>query len=873
MDRSLYRYILRYSLRDQIILTVLSITSFPFLYAFYDLAKQIVNKGIQGKGVTFPVKFLGVELDQIPYLFAMCAVFLGLVLINQAFKYVINRQRGLTGERMLRRMRYDLYARILRFPLPAFRKKSSGEMISMITAEVEALGGFIGDAFALPIFQGGTLVVLLGFMLFQNPYMALAAIALYPLQFYIIPRLQRKVNRMSKTRVRLMRALSDRISESVSGVSEIHSHGAARYELADFSGRLGGIFDIRFQIYNWKFLIKFLNNTINQLGPFFFYSIGGYLVIKGQLDLGALVAVIAAQKDLSAPWKELLTYYEQRNDAQIKFEQVVEQFDVPGMAPYEHLVADAPVHERLKGEVAGANLSFADDGGHLLVESANFHFAVGEQVAIVGDAASGKDTLARLLARQYMWNAGTLKVGEANLASAPAPLIGRRIGFVGETSYLFSASVRENLVYGLKQKPVAPPQAEGDEAKALERRRREAAGSGNSLDDPDAIWLDSASLGKDQAELETRALAVLGVVDIDNDIYRLGLRGRIDPKQRADLAEKFLAARTALRERLSDPKVSPLIEVFDETRYNANATLGENLLFGTPVGNAFDMDKLAENAYVLSVLDKAELTAPLLEAGKQVAVTMVELFADLAPGHEFFEQFSFIRSEDLPEFQALLNRINRDGMGAATEADRTLLLSLPFRIVEARHRLGVVDDKMRERILAARKIFAENLPSDLKGAVEFFDSSRYNAASTIQDNILFGKIAYGQPQGAERVGALIGEVIEAESLRGSVMDAGLDYQVGIGGSRLSPAQRQKLGLARAVLKQPDILILAESLAVFDQATQARILANLRRELAGRSLVVTLDAAQAAKDFDTVIEMRDGRVVRQDAPGPTARAAE
>jgi hypothetical protein len=252
---------------------------------------------------------------------------------------------------------------------------------------------------------------------------------------------------------------------------------------------------------------------------------------------------------------------------------------------------------------------------------------------------------------------------------------------------------------------------------------------------------------------------------------------------------------------------------------------------------------------------------------------MVELFADLAPGHAFFEQFSFIRSEDLPEFQALLNRVNRDGIGAATPADRTLLLSLPFRIVEARHRLDVVDDKMRERILAARKIFAETLPDDLKGGVEFFDSARYNAAASIQDNILFGKIAYGQPQGAERVAALIGEVIRELELRGAVMDVGLDYQVGIGGSRLSPVQRQKLGLARAVLKKPDILILAEALAAFDSATTRRLLDALRREFDARGLVVTLDTAEAARDFDTIIEMRDGRIVRQDTPGPAAKAAE
>jgi putative ABC transport system ATP-binding protein len=874
VEHSIYKYILKHSLPQQIRLTVMAVVSFPFLYAFYELPKNIVNGAIQGKKVKFPIELYGFKFDQLEYLTLLCAGFLVLIFVNQAFKYVINVQRGLTGERMLRRLRYDLYARVLRFPLPIFRKRSQGETIAMLTAEVEPLGGFIGDAFALPTFQGGTLLVILGFLLFQNPLMAAAAVALYPVQGLIIPRLQKKVNGLSKRRVRLVRALSDRIGESVMGVSEIHAHGTSRLELADFGSRLGGVFEVRFQIYLWKFVIKFVNNSINQLGPFLFYSIGGYLVISGKLEIGTLVAALGAQKDLAAPWKELLAYYQQREDARIKFEQVVEQFDVPGMVPYESLLEEAPEGAKLSGELQAANLAFADDTGQKLVESASFRFKLGEHVAIVGDSSSGKDTLARLLARQYMWTSGTLKIGEHNLAQVPEALIGRRIGFVGESSYLFSSSVRDNLFYGLKQRPVEPATRDGEDAKLKERRYKESVGAGNSTDDPEANWLDYASIGaKDHAELVERALAALAVADMDSEIYRLGLRGRIDPKHRPDLAEKFLAARAALRERLADPKVASIVEVFDETRYNANATLGENLLFGTPVGNAFDMEKLAENPYVLSVLEKAELVQPLLEAGKQVATTMVELFADLAPGHEFFEQFSFIRSEDLPEFQAMLNRVNRDGIGAATPADRTMLLSLPLRVVEARHRLDVVDEAMRRHILAARKIFAENLPENLKGAVEFFDSARYNAASTIQDNILFGKIAYGQAQGAERVAALIGEVIESLGLRGAVMDVGLDYQVGIGGSRLSAVQRQKLGLARAVLKAPDILILAESLSVFDAATTARLLANLRRDFAGRGLVVTLDTAQAAQGFDSIIEMHDGRVVRQDSPGPAVKAAE
>ncbi len=522
----------------------------------------------------------------------------------------------------------------------------------------------------------------------------------------------------------------------------------------------------------------------------------------------------------------------------------------------------------LEGEVAGANLAFVDESGTALVEGANFRFAVGGHVAIVGDAASGKDTLARLIARQYMWTAGTLKIGETNLAQLSEPLIGRRIGYVGEGAYLFSASVRENLFYSLKQRPVVKPTEVGEGAIAREKVHKESLAAGNSTDDPDADWVDYEAVGVGgEAELVQRAIEALATVDMEGDIYRLGIRGRIDAADRSDLAERFLAARGALRERLKDPEIAPLVEVFDENRYNANATLGENLLFGTPVGDAFNMDRLAENPYVLSVLDKAGLTADLLEAGRRVAETMVELFADLPPGHEFYEQFSFIRSDDLPEFQAMLNRVERLGIAGVTEEDRTMLLSLPFRVVEPRHRLDVIDATMQERILEARRIFAAELPDALKGAVEFFDSAKWNTAATIQDNILFGKIAYGQAQGGDRVAALIGEVIEELELRRAVLEVGLDYQVGIGGSRLTTAQRQKLGIARAVLKRPDMLVLGDALSVFDGTTQSRLLDALRREFKGRGLLVTLDSAEAAKGFETVIEMREGRIVRQQTFGP------
>ncbi len=181
----------------------------------------------------------------------------------------------------------------------------------MVTAEVEPLGGYMGDAFAQPLIQGGTLLVIITFLFVQDPWIGLAAVSLYPLQAYIIPKLQRRVNQLGKQRVRAVRKLSERIGEAIAGVQEVHGHGTAAWERADFADRLGLIFKIRFEIYQRKSFVKFLNNFLNQMAPLLFYSIGGYLVIQGDLSVGALTAALAANKDMTAPWKELLDYYQQ----------------------------------------------------------------------------------------------------------------------------------------------------------------------------------------------------------------------------------------------------------------------------------------------------------------------------------------------------------------------------------------------------------------------------------------------------------------------------------------------------------------------------------------------------------------------------------
>jgi energy-coupling factor transporter ATP-binding protein EcfA2 len=350
-------------------------------------------------------------------------------------------------------------------------------------------------------------------------------------------------------------------------------------------------------------------------------------------------------------------------------------------------------------------------------------------------------------------------------------------------------------------------------------------------------------------------------------VFQLGLRGSIDPKKHPTIAGRILEARQALLRRIADgdSAMHALIEPFDPERYNTNASLAENLLFGTPIKPEFEVDRLAENAAVLAVLDQVKLTETLVAAGRQVAAEMVEIFADLPPGHEFFEQFGFISSDDLPEFQAILARTGREG-AVMSPADRARLLTLPFKLIQTRHRLDVLTEDLKRQVLVARKALRASEDPAIKAGVEFFSPDSYNAAATIQDNILFGKLAYGQAKAGPRVGKLIEEILNELSLRATVIEVGLEFQVGVGGARLAPPQRAKVAIARCLLKRPDIMVVNEATAILDARGQAKTMDGILKECEGRTLVWVLHNPALAEKFDQVLVFGDGKLIEH---GPAA----
>ena len=318
MDSSLFSFVLRHSRKQQALMIVLSLISMPILYLILELPKQIVNNALNS--ARFPVAFMSYEFDQVSFLMILCSFYLMAIMLNGLNKYILNVFKGYVAERFLRRFRLLVYRQWRGDP----NSRDQSEIVPILSQEVEPIGSFAADVLTLPVMQGGTLATILLFMFIQDPVLGAAALTVLPIQLILLPKLQRRVNLLSRKRIAEVRLLGRHLC------NQLKAEAVGTQSLAPTGASFRDLERVRRRIFQLKFFIKALNNFLTALTPFLFYSLGGYFVIEERISLGALVAVLAAHKDFSAPLKELFRYYQTLEDTRIRYQEITTFFSKVG---------------------------------------------------------------------------------------------------------------------------------------------------------------------------------------------------------------------------------------------------------------------------------------------------------------------------------------------------------------------------------------------------------------------------------------------------------------------------------------------------------------------------------------------------------------
>ncbi|MCG6906155.1 MAG: ATP-binding cassette domain-containing protein [Desulfobacteraceae bacterium] len=832
-QRSLFYWIRQRHRLLQLLILALILVSIGLRLLPLELQKRIINSAI--------------ELKQVDLLLLYCGLFLTAVLLASLFKYAINVLQKYVGQKILLEMRETLYTHMLQLPLQFFRRTPQGTVISLLSAELNAVGHFIGGALAVPVTSLLMLLSFAAYMIYLDPLLALISLAIYPLEIVLIPILQRRYNRLNARRVDAVREMSNVVGEAVGGILEIQGNASFALEKAKFSDIARRLFDLVNRLFLYKFGTKTLNNLFQNLGPFFLFLLGGYLVIQGRFTLGALVAFLSAYEKVYEPWKELIEYYQDLQDARVRYERVMGYFDE---APEFALFPEGRPAHRLSGSIAVSDLSLTVQEQIQLLDGVGLDLAAGQQMALVGFSGSGKSTLAMLLGQLYSYRRGHIRLDGHELRELTKLDVSRNIGFVAQHPFIFSGTVRDNLLYGCR-----------------------------------ALAAAATAKGPPPALPDTRRLLEMtAAVGFAEDIVRFGLNAVLDRERCQPLRADLLRMRNRLHRQLSE-KLGQAVEFYNVNRFLEHLRIYDNLFFGDVHDPAWALSNLPRNPAFTAFLEANDLDSPLLELGAKLAAETVALLGKIGDDAFFFAA-SPMAPEEFETYARIVGRAAKTSPSGLPAADRAQLQLLALRFIPARHKLAAIPGSLAAAIVAARQRFIQNVghlqlrrcqlatehfmrgedpgPAEETGGNRDFSiycPTEYLYSRSLLDNLVFGTLKAEQDTAQAELRERVTKALEENGLLDTVMEIGLDFAVGSKGDRLSGGQRQKIAIARALLKETPILILDEATASLDNTSQARIQQYIETRLKGRQTVVAvIHRLDTARAYDRILVLRAGRVM-------------
>ena len=800
VKRSLTSWIFDGNVKLQISLAMIILLIVAIRVVPLEMQKRIINEAI--------------NLRKIDLLITYCGIYLAAVVLASGLKLFINIIQTRISQKATAEMRKQLYHHVLNMPLGFFRNTQPGTVVNSLINELTIPGNFVGMAVAVPLTNVLTLLAFAGYLIVLNPLLGIVSFSIYPVMLYVIPLLQKFVNRDNKKRVNASRKLSSKIVESISGIHEVQANGAFEIENKKYDKIVDNLMIIRIKWSVYKFAIKVVSNFFINLGPFLIFILGGYLAIKGQLGLGALVAFLSAQEKLYDPWKELIEFYQVYQDGSINYYKTMNYFDVK--IENELAPTDRDPYE-LEASINVENMTLETPEGVKLLNDVSLNIAPGEHIALVGFSGSGKSSLALCIAQLYKYTSGHATIGNQEISELTKADITKNIGLVSQSPFIFDGTIKENLMYSY-----------------------------------------TALYGEGYDPELDKLVHVLQQSGLFVDVLRFGLNTIVEGS-----ADEFIPVIIKMRENFQKEfgdTVGEWVEFFDEKQFLSYASIADNIIFGAPISADFKNHNLVKNQFFLKFMNEADLTRPLVSLGKAIADQTVDILNNIAHDKMFFESTP-IRLEEFEKYKALISEIKNKNLHQINNQQTTDLLELALRFSQGKHRIAIIPEFLTNLILEGRYMFREKIRQKDPHAIAFFKNDQYIHSQTIFNNILFGIVKTTNPSDQDKINQFMVALLIGEDFFEKMIEIGMNFKVGTEGNKLSGGQRQKLAIARTFLKSPHIMILDEATSALDNKSQKRVQNVLSRYWKGKStLIAVVHRLDIVKEYDKVAFLKAGKIV-------------
>ncbi len=426
------------------------------------------------------------------------------------------------SQEIVKSLRKDLFGKLQKLPVAFFDGWSHGDLMSRLSNDVDNISSTIAQSTTQLVSTLLTLAGSLALMLILSPLLTLAALVTVPLVFLLTRTVSRRTRVLFKRQQVALGALNGHIEETISGINVVKAFGREEAAIGEFDALNEELRAIGTDAQVWSGYIMPLMNVINNLGFAAVAAVGGVLAVKGLITIGVIASFISYSRQFSRPLNDLANTYNTLQTALAGAERVFEIMDqaeeaadrpdAVGVRPDASSVRPDAVGVRpgvslaaagIQGDVAFEGVSFGYKPGEYVLRDVSFEAREGSVTALVGPTGAGKTTIVNLLARFYDANEGIVRIDGRDLRDYARDDLRRVFGIVLQDSYLFSGSIRENVLYG------RPAASEAELAKALE-----AANAASFIDrlpgGYDSVLTEGGSpLSEGQRQLLALARAIL----------------------------------------------------------------------------------------------------------------------------------------------------------------------------------------------------------------------------------------------------------------------------------------------------------------------------------------------------------------------------
>ena len=441
-------------------------------------------------------------------------------LVVTAIAYVVGRAQYVSlnsaGEGFLRILRVKVFAQLQRQSMAFFDREKAGVLVARMTADIESMAELV--QWGLMQFLSAGLLLFLAFFLLLSLSWQLTLITLIVFPFLIAAsvKFQRDSSKAYLEVREKVGANLSALQEGITGVRVIQAYAREDEQIRRFEESNRALFRSHMhsvKVSTWYFgLIEFAGIASSAL----IIGIGGWLVHRGTVSLGTVVAFVLLLANLFDPVQQLSQLYNTLQSAAAALHKL---FGILDATPDVDEVA-APIELPATGDVVVNNITFSyAAGSRPALENVNLTLTAGTRLALVGPTGAGKSTLAKLMARLYDPQSGSVSFGGVDLRQASMEDLRRRIVVIPQEGFLFDGSVRDNLLIakptatetellraldniGLRERFEALP--EGLDTQVRERGSRLSAGerqlvalSRAALVDPAVLVLDEATSNLD----------------------------------------------------------------------------------------------------------------------------------------------------------------------------------------------------------------------------------------------------------------------------------------------------------------------------------------------------------------------------------------